>query len=138
MSVTILSGPPEDAATSVRTVVCYLRTANAGTAAQRLLARQRTRLEREAAAHGWTVLEWVEDLRQSGATLARPGLTRALNLLAHHQADALVACEPTRLARSAAVTRQLAAHAAAYGWQLVIVQDDRQLPLFPTRATPDT
>jgi DNA invertase Pin-like site-specific DNA recombinase len=120
---------------SVRTVIAYTRVADR--TRQASIQAQRADLGAEIAFHGWTVAEWIDDLGQPGTTLERPGLTRALNLLAHHQADALVACEPTRLARLAAVTRQLAAHAAAYGWQLVIVQDDRQLPLFPTHATPD-
>jgi DNA invertase Pin-like site-specific DNA recombinase len=78
------------------------------------------------------VAEWIDDLGEPGTTLERPGLARALELLAHHRADALVVCSATRLARSAAVARQLAAHAAAYGWQLIVAQDERQLPLFPT------
>jgi hypothetical protein len=56
---------------SVRTVVCYLRTANAGTPGQHLLARQRVKLEHKTAAQGWTVLEWIEDLHQSGAQPAQ-------------------------------------------------------------------
>ncbi len=43
----------------------------------------------------------------------------------HQKAD----IDLTRLAVTPEVADQLAAHAAAYGWQLVIVQDDRQLPL---------
>jgi DNA invertase Pin-like site-specific DNA recombinase len=113
---------------AVRTVIAYTRVADR--TRQGSIQAQRADLEAEIAFHGWTVAEWIDDLGQPGTTLERPGLTRALNLLAHHQADALVACEPTRLARSAAVTRQLAAHAAAHGWQLVIVSDDRQLALF--------
>ena len=62
------------------TVVCYLRTANAGSAGQRLLDRQRAKLDCQAAAHGWRVAAWIEDLHQSGATLTRPGLHRALAL----------------------------------------------------------
>ncbi len=116
-------------AASTRTVIAYTRTADRTN--QRSIQAQRDDLDAEIAFHGWTVTEWIDDLGQPGTTLERPGLTRALELLAHHQADALVVCEPTRLARSAAVTRELAAHAAAYGWQLIVVQDDRQLPLFP-------
>ena len=112
----------------VHTVIAYTRTADPK--AQRSIQAQRDDLEAEIAFHGWTVLEWIDDLGQPGTSLERPGLTRALELLAHHPADALIACDATRLARSAAVTRQLAAHAAAYGWQLVIVCDDRQLALF--------
>jgi hypothetical protein len=77
----------DDAAASVCMVVCYLRTANAGTAGQRLPGRQRAKLEHEAAGHGWRVAAWIEDLHQSGTTLARPGLHQALALLTDHQAD---------------------------------------------------
>jgi DNA invertase Pin-like site-specific DNA recombinase len=113
---------------AVRTVIAYTRTADPK--GERSLQAQRADLAAEAVFHGWTVTAWIDDLGQTGTVLERPGLTRALELLAHHQAEALVACEPTRLARSAAVTRQLAAHAAAYGWQVVIVADGRQLGLF--------
>ncbi len=114
---------------AVHTVIAYTRTADrtrlGSIQAQRedLAADRLPRLDREK--------EWIDDVGQPGTILERPGLTRALELLAHHQADALIACDATRLAHSAAVTRQLAAHAAAHGWQLVIVADDRQLPLFP-------
>ena len=64
----------------VRAVVCYLRTANPGTVGQRHLQRQRARLQAACADQGWTVAAWVEDLHQSGATLTRPGLHRALAL----------------------------------------------------------
>jgi DNA invertase Pin-like site-specific DNA recombinase len=119
-----------------RTVIAYTRVADR--TRQGSIQAQRDDLDAEIAFHGWTVKEWIDDLGQPGTTLERPGLTRALELLAHRQADALVVCEAARLSRSAAVTRQLAAHAAAYGWQLIIVSDDRQLPLFPTEATPGT
>lgn len=119
-------------AASARTVIAYTRAADRTRRGS--IQAQHDDLDAEIAFHGWTVTEWIDDLGQPGTTLERPGLTRALELLAHHQADALVVCEPTRLARSAAVTRQLAAHAAAYGWQLVVVQDDRQLPLFPAES----
>ncbi len=120
MSVTTIPGRRPAPAT-VRTVVCYLRTANAGTVGQRLLARQRARLETVTATHGWTVAAWVEDLHQSGATLDRPGLRHALALLADHQADALLATDATPLAVDAAVTSQLAALAGRQGWQLLTV-----------------
>jgi hypothetical protein len=113
---------------AVHTVISYSCTADSK--GQASIQAQRADLEAEAAFHGWQVAAWIDDLGQSGTTLERPGLTRALELLDRHQADALLVCEPTRLSRSAAVTRQLAAHAAAYGWQVVIVSDDRQLVLF--------
>lgn len=111
-----------------RTVIAYTRTADP--TRQSSIQAQRDELAAEIAYRGWTVTEWIDDLGQPDTTLERPGLTRALELLDRHQADALMVCEPSRLSRSTAVTRQLTAHAAAHGWQLVIVADDRQLELF--------
>jgi hypothetical protein len=92
---------------AVRAVICYTRTANPGSVGQRHLQRQRAKLH--------------EDLHQSGTTLARPGLHRALTLLAGRQADALLATDPTRLAVAPAVTSQLAALANQHDWQLLTV-----------------
>jgi DNA invertase Pin-like site-specific DNA recombinase len=110
-------------------VIAYTRVADHKN--ERSIHAQRAELEAEVVFHGWTVVEWIDDLGQPGTTLERPGLKRALDLLAAGKAHALIACEPTRLSRSAAVMRQLAAHAATHGWQPVIVQDDRQLLLLP-------
>jgi DNA invertase Pin-like site-specific DNA recombinase len=114
-------------------VVCYLRTANSGSAGQRLLDRQHAKLEREAAARGWTVTAWVEDLHQSGATLHRPGLREALALLADHQADALLATDPDRLAITPEAADQLTAIADRQGWQLLTVET---LALHQDRRSP--
>jgi DNA invertase Pin-like site-specific DNA recombinase len=114
--------PADEATVPVRTVVCYLRTANPGTAGQRLLDRQRAKLQREAATRGWTVAAWIEDLHQSGATLQRPGLREALALLADHQGDALLATDPARLAVTAEVADRLAAIAGRQGWRLLTVE----------------
>ncbi len=110
---------PQPDPAAVRTVVVYTRTANSGKSGQRLLGRQRARLEAEVVFRGWTVAAWVEDLHQSGTTLRRPGLQQALKLLAAGQADALLAADMTRLAVDPAVAGQLAALAARGGWQLV-------------------
>lgn len=125
------SSPPQHQADRaprlVRTVVCYLRTANAGTGGRRLLDRQRAKLNRYVATHGWTVAAWIEDLHQSGATLHRPGLREALALLADHQADALLATDPDRLAVTPEAADQLTAVADRHGWRLLTVQT----PTFP-------
>ncbi len=105
----------------VRAVVCYTRTANPGTVGQRHLQRQRAKLEAAIAVHGWTVVAWVEDLHQSGATLERTGLQEALALLADHQADALLATDTAPLAIDGEVSSQLAALADQQGWQLLTV-----------------
>ncbi len=107
--------------TAVRTVVCYARTANPAAVGQRHLQRQRAKLQATCAVRGWTILEWIEDLHQSGATLDRPGLRRALALLAGHRADALLATDATPLAVGADVASQLAALADRQGWRLQTV-----------------
>jgi hypothetical protein len=109
------------ATASVRTVVCYTRTANAGTGGLRLLERQHAKLHAAVVAHGWTALTWVEDLHQSGTTLARPGLQHALTLLADHQADALLATDVSRLAVDPKVAAELATLADRHGWEIVTV-----------------
>lgn len=100
-------------------VVCYLRTANSGAAGQRLLHRQRGKLQAALAAHGWTVVEWVEELHQSGATLDRPGLRHALALLAHGQADGLACTDLDRLAVDPKVAGQIQGLAVRQGWRLL-------------------
>ena len=95
--IRVIAATPAD----VRTVICYARTANPGTVGQRHLQRQRVKLHAEVAAQGLTVLEWIEDLHQSGTTtLDRPGLRHALALLADQQGWQLLTV--TLIARSAA------------------------------------
>jgi Resolvase, N terminal domain len=113
---------------AVRTVVCYMRTANPPTIGQRLLARQRARLQAARHACGWTVIAWIEDLHQSGTTLDRPGLRDALALLAGHQADALLASDHSRLAISPVVAGALAALAATQGWQFLTLTSSNPAP----------
>jgi Resolvase, N terminal domain len=103
----------------VPAVVCYLRTANPGGAGMRLLGRQRARLEAACVARGWTVVVWIEELHQSGTTMDRPGLRQALALLAGRQADALLACDHSRLAVDPRVGSELAVLADRQGWQLL-------------------
>jgi hypothetical protein len=101
-----------------RVVVCYLHTANSGTLGQRLLERQRARLEAVCAAHGWTVAAWIEDMRQSGATMDRTGLRHVLALLAEHRAEAMVADHPSCLAVDPTIADQLQALATKEGWRV--------------------
>ncbi len=111
----------QSAPVTVQAVVCYARTANPGAVGQRHLQRQRAKLQAACTAQGWTVLEWIEDLHQSGTTLNRPGLQDALALLAAHHADALLAADATHLAVDTDVASQLAALAARQSWQLLTV-----------------
>jgi DNA invertase Pin-like site-specific DNA recombinase len=131
-ATTVPAGQPpqqlDPARVPTRTVVCYLRSANPGSVGQRLLGRQRTRLQAACVANGWTVIEWVEDLHQSGATLDRPGLRHALALLATQQADTLLACDHSRLAVDTMVGSELAALARRQGWQLLTLSPGRGGP----------
>jgi DNA invertase Pin-like site-specific DNA recombinase len=120
----------------VRTVICYLRTANPGTVGQRHLQRQRAKLHAEVTAQDWTVCEWVEDLHQSGTTLHRPGLQHVLALLADHQADVLLATDLMPLAVDAALLDELVDLAAEQGWQLLTLSPTSQAGWTPTMADP--
>jgi DNA invertase Pin-like site-specific DNA recombinase len=120
----------------VRTVVCYLRTANPGTVGQRHLHRQRAKLQAEITAQDWTVCEGVEDLHQSGTTLHRPGLQHALALLADRQADALLAADLLHLAVDTALLGQLVERAAEQGWQLLTLSPTAQAGWTATMADP--
>jgi len=106
----------------IRTVVVYLRTANAGADGRHILQRQRAELQGEIDFQGWRVIAWIEDLHRSGTTTDRPGLRQALNLLDSGYVDALICCDITRLTTSAEVTRQLAGHMDQYRWDLITLQ----------------
>jgi DNA invertase Pin-like site-specific DNA recombinase len=121
---------------AVRTVVCYLRTANPPTVAQRLLARQRRSLQAACDTRGWTVMAWIEDLRQSGTTLDRPGLRHALALLADHRADALIACDHSRLAVEPRLASALRTLANSQGWQLVTLSPSPTTMALAARTGP--
>jgi DNA invertase Pin-like site-specific DNA recombinase len=123
---------------TIRSVVVYLRTAQAGTDGQRILQRQRTELQAEIDFQGYQVAAWIEDLHQSGATRDRPGLTQALTLLASGYLDALICTDINRLTRSAAVTRQLAAHMAAHGWDLITLETGAEPTSLTTTDTGTT
>lgn len=86
-------------------VVAYLRVSTREQADSGAgLAAQRSAIVAEADRRGWTVVEWVEDAGASGKDLNRPGLQRALGLLAARRrdrtADALVVAKLDRLSRS--------------------------------------
>jgi DNA invertase Pin-like site-specific DNA recombinase len=106
----------------VRTIIAYTRARQETGQGQRWVQRQRTAIQAEVDFQGWTVAAWICDLGQRGTTLHRPGLKRALALLAEHQADALVAYDQTRLTRLGSHQRQLARCAQRQGWQVLTVQ----------------
>lgn len=64
------------------------------------LAAQRHALERAVEYEGWTLVEHIADEGVSGKDLDRPGLRRALQLIADGGADGLVVAKTDRLTRS--------------------------------------
>jgi DNA invertase Pin-like site-specific DNA recombinase len=83
------------------------------------LDAQRAELERAGAYQKWHVVELVIDEGQSGKDLARPGLTRALALIADGRADGLAVSKLDRLSRSVIDAGQLAEWFEAAGARLV-------------------
>jgi DNA invertase Pin-like site-specific DNA recombinase len=64
------------------------------------LAQQRKDIEAECERRGWELVEVIEDAGYTGRNDARPGLQRALRLLAKRKAKAIVVARLDRLARS--------------------------------------
>ncbi len=83
------------------------------------LAAQRDTLTALAARKGWTDVEWIEDAGFSAGSLGRPGIQRALDMLARGQADALVVARLDRLSRSLLDFAGLMDTARRQGWSIV-------------------
>lgn len=64
------------------------------------LAAQRTALDRAFEYEGWHLVEHIRDEGESGKDLDRPGLRRALELIAAGDADGIVVAKLDRLTRS--------------------------------------
>src|SRR5689334_16816178 len=62
------------------------------------LQRQRAELDELSARKGWKMVGWFED-KSTGATMLRPGVQEALDLLFRGRADALVVHDLDRLGR---------------------------------------
>jgi DNA invertase Pin-like site-specific DNA recombinase len=88
------------------------------------LEAQRAELEAEAARRGWTDLEVIEDPGHSGATIDRPGLRRALELLEAGEAGVLMVAKLDRLTRTIAGFGQVMEAAERQGWAVVILELD--------------
>lgn len=79
---------------------------------------QRAAIEAEAARKDWDVT-FVEDAGFSAKCLKRPGIAHALDLLARHEADALVVSKLDRLSRSMLDFAGLMDRSRLEGWALV-------------------
>lgn len=116
-------GRPRKAARTPSTrVICYTRVSTDEQADSGLgLEAQRVRLQAEMTHRGWSDVEWIEDPGVSAKTLDRPGIRRALELLATNQAGVLAVAKLDRLSRSVIDFAGLMAQAQHQGWALVVL-----------------
>jgi DNA invertase Pin-like site-specific DNA recombinase len=83
------------------------------------LEAQRSRLASECAHRSWSDVEWITDAGASGKSLNRPGIQRALSMLASGQASTLLVTKLDRLSRSVPDFASLIERANREGWSLV-------------------
>ena len=62
---------------------------------------QRERVDALARAGGHTVVEWIEDLDESGGTMRRPGMERAMRMVETGDAQGVAVARLDRFSRSA-------------------------------------
>ena len=104
------------------TVIAYLRVSTEEQAVSGLgLADQRAVIEAEARRRGWEAVEYVTDDGYSAKSLARPGISGALDKLRTGKAGILVVSKLDRLSRSLLDFAGLMATAEREGWQLVVL-----------------
>lgn len=85
------------------------------------LADQRAAISIEAQRRGWDAVEYVMDDGYSAKSLARPGITEALDRLRSGTAGILVVSKLDRLSRSLLDFASLMQTAEREGWQLVVL-----------------
>src|SRR5215218_5864197 len=87
------------------------------------LGQQLERLRKYATAEGYEVLEEIEDSGQSGASLERPGLDRARDLIATGKVSVILAQDRDRFAREPALHYILKQELAEYECELRALND---------------
>lgn len=101
-------------------VVGYIRVSTAEQADSGAgLAAQNEAIQAAVEARGWRLVAICEDRGISGKSTRRPGLDRALRLLDHHEAQALVVAKLDRLSRSIVDFVGLMDHAQRKQWAVV-------------------
>jgi len=101
-------------------VIAYTRVSTSEQASNgNGLEAQAAAIEAECERRGWTVAESIQDGGYSAKDLKRPGIVRALELLAKGKADALVAAKLDRLSRSVVDFAGLMERSRKEGWALV-------------------
>jgi DNA invertase Pin-like site-specific DNA recombinase len=82
---------------------------------------QRTTLRREISHRQWTDVEWITDFGKSARNLKRPGIERALAMLAAGEASVLVVSKLDRLSRSVIDFARVMELASRQGWSLIVL-----------------
>lgn len=81
---------------------------------------QRQTIRDEAARRGWTLTQTIEDTA-SGKSLARPGISLCLDMLARKEANCLICSKLDRLSRSVKDFCGLVELATKQSWSLVVL-----------------
>jgi DNA invertase Pin-like site-specific DNA recombinase len=106
-------------------VVGYVRVSTAEQARDGFsLDAQRKAIEAECDRRGWELVEVIEDDGYTGRTDDRPGLQRALRLLAKRKAKAVVVARLDRLARSLLNLAQWIDLSAKQKWAIVALDHE--------------
>ncbi len=101
-------------------MIAYSRVSSAEQALSGLgLEAQEAQLRSEVAHQGWELVELIRDEGESGGSMTRPGLRRALEAIAAGDADGLVVAKLDRLTRSVVDFGVLIEWCTAAGAQLV-------------------
>jgi DNA invertase Pin-like site-specific DNA recombinase len=83
------------------------------------LDAQRSAIQVECARRGWTLVAMIEDAGVSAKTMSRPGMMRALELLARGDAGGMIVAKLDRATRSTIDAANLLALSKREGWKLV-------------------
>ena len=104
-------------------MVGYVRVSSEQQARSGLgMADQQAKITAVAEREGWTIVEWAIDDDETGNNTDRPGFKRAMQLIADHEADGLVAAKLDRVCRSVIDFAELLAWFTA-GHKALVVLD---------------
>lgn len=87
-------------------------------------ALQREQIEAFAKIRGFTIVDWIEDLDESGGKYQRPGFQRALEMVERGEVDGIAVSKLDRFARSVIDALHAIERIRAAGGELVSVTDN--------------
>lgn len=115
-------GRPKKQAPDPTRVLGYLRVSTNEQASTNLgLDAQRAAIRTECERRGWTLVEVITDAVISAKSLDRPGMARALAMLAAGEAGVLVVAKLDRATRSVMDAAKLLDRAGREGWVFVAI-----------------